>query len=89
MLQFSEGVAGVQFKCMHVLPKEAVHIFKPLGYEVVSDWLSVVGKAKILQGVEKERGAVVKCSNSHLQAHGPQLTGLHLPRQTLQSSRHK
>lgn len=49
-----------------VLPKEAVDIFEPLGYEVVSDWLSVVGKAEILQSVKEKRRAVVKTSNGHL-----------------------
>lgn len=67
-----------------IVPKEAVDIFEPLAYEVVSDRLSVVGEAEVLQGVEEKRGAVVKCSYGHLQAHGPQLAGLHLPRQTLQ-----
>lgn len=61
------------------LPKEAVDIFQPLGYEVISDWLSVVRKTEILQSVEEQRWAVVKCSNSHLQTHSPQFTGLHLP----------
>lgn len=49
-----------------VLPKEAVNVFEPLGNEVVSDWLSVVGKTEILQCVKKKRGAVVKTSNGHL-----------------------
>lgn len=62
-----------------VLPKETINIFEPLADEVVCDWLSVVGKAQILQSVEEKRGAVVKCSNGHLQAHSPQLAGLHLP----------
>lgn len=56
---------------LNLLPKEAVNIFEPLGYEVVSDRLSVVWKAKVLQSVEQKRGAVVKCGNSHLQAHSP------------------
>lgn len=56
---------------------------------MISDGLSVVGEAEILQGVEEQRGAVIKCSDGHLQAHGPQLAGLHLPRQTLQRSAHK
>lgn len=72
-----------------VVPKEAVDIFEPLAYEVVSDWLSVVGKAEVLQCVEEKRGAVVKCSNGHLQAHSPELAGLHLPRQTFQCRSHK
>lgn len=56
---------------------------------MVGDGLRVVGEAEILQGVEEQRGAVIKCSYGHLQAHGPQLAGLHLPRQTLQRSAHK
>lgn len=74
---------------MKLLPKEAVDVFEPLGYEVVSDRLGVVWKAEIFQSVEEKRGAVVKCSNGHLQAHSPQLAGLHLSRQTLQCSSHK
>ena len=74
---------------MNVLPEEAIDIFEPLGDEVVCDWLGVVGKAQILQSVEEKRGAVVKCSDGHLQAHGPQLTGLYLSCQTLQCSSHK
>lgn len=72
-----------------VLPQEAVNVFQPLAYEVVCDWFCVVGKAEILQSVEEQRRAVVQCSNGHLEAHSPQLAGLHLPRQTLQCSRHK
>lgn len=72
-----------------VLPEEAINIFEPLGDEVVCDWLGVVGKAQILQGVEEKRWTVVQCSDGYLQAHGPQLAGLYLPCQTLQCSSHK
>lgn len=72
-----------------VLPQEAVNVFEPLGDEVVGDGLSVVWEAQVLQGVEQQRGAVVQGCDGHLQTHGPQLTGLHLPRQPLQRSRHK
>lgn len=71
------------------LPKEAVDIFEPLGDEVVRDWLCVIGESQILQSVEEQRWTVVKCGNGHLQAHRPQLTGLHFPCQTLQCSSHK
>lgn len=74
---------------VELLPEEAVDVFEPLGYEVVGDGLGVVWKTQILQRVEEEWGAVVKCSDGHLQAHGPQLTGLHLPCETLQSNSHK
>lgn len=74
---------------LKLLPKEAVDIFEPLCDKVVRDGLSVVRKAQVLQSVEQKRGAVVKSSDGHLQTHGPQLTGLHLPRQTLQCSSNK
>lgn len=51
---------------------------------MVGYWLSVVGEAQVLQGVEQQRRAVIQSTDGHLQAHGPQLAGLHLPRQTLQ-----
>lgn len=52
---------------------------------MVGDGLSVVGEAQILQRVEQQRRVIVECRDGHLQAHGPQLAGLHLSRQTLQS----
>lgn len=77
-------VSGCQW--WQLLPEEAVDVFEPLGDEVVSDGLGVVGEAQVLQSVEEERGAVVERGDGHLQAHGPQLAGLHLPRQALQRS---
>lgn len=52
---------------------------------MVGDGLSVVGEAQILQRVEQQRRVIVECRDGHLQAHGPQLAGLHLSCQTLQS----
>lgn len=59
-------VCKIKMLMKPVLPKEAVNVFEPLGYEVVSNWLSVVGKAEILQSVKEKRGAVVKTSDGHL-----------------------
>lgn len=69
-------------------PEEAVDVFEPPGDELVCDGFDV-GKVEILQRGEEDRWAVIKCCDGHLQAHRPQLTGLHLPGQTLQCSSHK
>lgn len=74
---------------MKRVPEEAVDVFEPLGDEVVGDGLGVVGEAQILQCVEEKRRTVIERSDGHLQTHGPQLTGLHLTCQTLQSGRYK
>lgn len=76
-------------KATRLVPKEAVDIFKPLRDEVIGDGLSVVGETQIFQRVEQQRRVIVECSDGHLQAHGPQLAGLHLSCQTLQSCGYK
>lgn len=82
------------FKKRHVeepfcVPEEAVDIFEPLWDKVVSYRLSVIGEAQVLQRVEQQRGAVIERADGHLQTHGPQLAGLHLAGQTLQSCRYE
>ena len=58
MLEVNESTKSENAHLSVVEAKEAVDIFEPLGYEVVSDRLSVVWKAQILQSVEEKRGAV-------------------------------
>lgn len=78
-----------EMKSTRQVPKEAVDIFEPLRDEVVGDRLRVVGEAQVLQSVEQQRRVIIECSNGHLQTHSPQLAGLHLACQTLQSCGHE
>ena len=74
---------------MDILPQEELCVIHPLVDELRCDWLWAVREADVVQCVQQEGGTVVESSDGHLQTHGPQLTGLHSPRQALQNGLHK
>lgn len=74
---------------MEDLPQEELCIIHPLVDELRGDGLWAMWEANVLQSVEQQGGVIVQCRDANLQAHGPQLAGLHTTRQPLQDGLHK
>lgn len=70
-------------------PDKELGVIDPLVDEVTSDGLGAVLKVHAIQAVNEQYWVVVQSSNGHLQTHGPELTALDSPHQSLHDHLHK